>query len=128
VNALGGFDWSFKLPKNANLGTVLCGYKLPVRLQKTLTTIAFSVQEFRGPNLKSKRRTKVKALSSLGEAVGVAERELLRGGGLRDAPIKWTVRATTTQFTSAQTVDDFTVGEWAPRGAGITTTHRRGSI
>lgn len=116
LNALGGFDTSFKLPDNMNLGyanlsleAVGASNELAGRQQNH----SFQVQEFRRPEYA------VSASASQGpffvgdHAEVTVKAAYYAGGGLPNAPVNWTVTATQGSYNPPGH-PDFTFGEWVP--------------
>ena len=100
VDELGGFDLTFKLPGNANLGHAQIELDLEgVSLEGTRARHAFQVQEFRRPEFE------VTARSSEGphfvgkHAITTLNAAYYSGGGLPDAPVEWRVTRSTVGFT-----------------------------
>jgi alpha-2-macroglobulin len=115
VNALGGFDTSFKLPPTMNLGYGMLEMKAAVAgaVEGDLHYHNFRVQEFRRPEYE------VKATSSQGphfigsHANLTAAASYYAGGGLPNAEVSWNVTATPTNYTPPNR-SDFIFGKWIP--------------
>ncbi|HJQ70655.1 MAG TPA: alpha-2-macroglobulin family protein [Blastocatellia bacterium] len=116
LNALGGFDTSFKLPPTMNLG----GAYLEFSAVGAAGVIAqqqqghsIQVQEFRRPEFE------VTAQSSEGphfvgsSADATVTASYYAGGGLANASVAWQVVSTPAYFTPPNR-GDFTFGKWAP--------------
>jgi uncharacterized protein YfaS (alpha-2-macroglobulin family) len=100
VDDHGGFDASFKLPGNANLGNAYVELVLEgVGLYGTTSSHPFQIQEFRRPEFE------VTAKSSEGphfvgeHAIATVNAAYYSGGGLPDAPVQWRVTRSTGSFT-----------------------------
>jgi alpha-2-macroglobulin len=115
VNALGGFDTSFKLPPTMNLGYGMLEMKAANAGAVGGDTHHhnFRVQEFRRPEYE------VKATSSQGphfigsHANLTAAASYYAGGGLPNAEVRWSVTATPTNYTPPNR-SDFIFGKWIP--------------
>jgi alpha-2-macroglobulin len=115
VNALGGFDTSFKLPPTMNLGYGLLEMKAANAgaVEGDAHYHNFRVQEFRRPDYE------VKATSSQGphfigsHANLTAAASYYAGGGLPNAEVRWHVTATPANFTPPNR-SDFIFGKWIP--------------
>ncbi|HVF48452.1 MAG TPA: alpha-2-macroglobulin family protein [Pyrinomonadaceae bacterium] len=116
LNALGGFDTSFKLPPTVNLGHArldLSAQGGSAAGEGRQHTHLIQVQEFRRPEFE------VTAQASEGPHV-VGEHAdasvsafYYAGGGLANAEVNWSVRATPAHFTPPNR-GDFTFGTWVP--------------
>lgn len=100
VDAFGAFDFAYKLPGNANLGTAHIELHLEgAGLSNTSTHHRFDVQEFRRPEFE------VTARSSEGphlvgkHAITTLNASYYSGGGLPDAPVEWRISRSTVGFT-----------------------------
>jgi uncharacterized protein YfaS (alpha-2-macroglobulin family) len=100
VDEWGGFDFAFKLPNNANLGSA--GLELQLEgtgLANESTEHRFDIQEFRRPEFE------VTAHASEGphqvgkHAVVTLNASYYSGGGLPDAPVHWDIERSTVGFT-----------------------------
>ena len=114
VNALGGFDWAFKLPDNMNLGYT----NLKLQALSSLTgngyPHSFQVQEFRRPEFEVKTQTETEGPFFVGEGANISlSATYFAGGGLPNAPVNWSVSAAQTQFTPPNR-SAYTFGEWVP--------------
>jgi alpha-2-macroglobulin len=115
INALGGFDMTFKLPPAINLGYA------EIDLEAHGDGIAasspnshqFQVQEFRRPEFE------VTAQASDGphfvgsNATTTVNAAYYAGGGLSNAEVTWRVTTSAAHFTPPNR-DDFTFGKWIP--------------
>ncbi|HSO40060.1 MAG TPA: alpha-2-macroglobulin family protein [Labilithrix sp.] len=100
ADELGGFDFAFKLPGNANLGQAHVELQVEgVSVSGYTHQHSFEVQEFRRPEFE------VTAKSSEGphfvgrHAVATLNAAYYSGGGLPDAPVEWHVTRSTVGFT-----------------------------
>ena len=100
VDELGGFDFAFKLPGNANLGNAHVELSIPsAGLYGTASSHSFQIQEFRRPEFE------VTAKSSEGphfvgeHAIATVNAAYYSGGGLPDAPVQWHVTRRAGSFT-----------------------------
>ena len=115
VNALGGFDTSFKLPPTMNLGYGLLQLEAIANVSTTNREHShqFQVQEFRRPEFE------VSAQASEGphfvgdSATATVKAAYYAGGGLSNAEVNWQVTTSTARFTPPNR-DDFTFGKWIP--------------
>lgn len=99
ADAQGSFDFAFKLPGNANLGTANVQLTWPDRtLTGTTDYHSFEIQEFRKPEFEVKTTTSEGPNFVGGHAVATVTASYYAGGGLPSAPVHWTVSRTTTSF------------------------------
>lgn len=117
VNALGGFDTSFKLPDTMNLGDAHLILKPEPENAEAFTDGSkfyshnFQVQEFRRPEFE------VSAQASAGphivgsHALTTVSASYFAGGALAGADVSWRVNSTPGHFTPPNR-DDFTFGTW----------------
>jgi uncharacterized protein YfaS (alpha-2-macroglobulin family) len=112
VNAVGGFDTTFKIPGTPNLGYAYVQLKTEGRRIESYTH-SFQIEEFRRPEFE------VSAQASQGPfLVGdkgdvTVSAKYYSGGPLPGAPVNWSVTASTTVFTPPNR-DEYTFGEWVP--------------
>ena len=100
VNALGGFDWSFPLPKNANLGTTTLTLQTSSPLAEHTYRHSFQVQEYRRPEFEVRATTQSEGPYFVGTSADVAlKAAYYAGGGLPNAPVKWSVVARQAELT-----------------------------
>jgi uncharacterized protein YfaS (alpha-2-macroglobulin family) len=117
VNALGGFDLSFTLPTNANLGYA----NLVLDAHGTLGDLAgqsyqhsFQVQEFRRPEFEVVARNETTGpYFSGGQATVAVAANYYAGGPLPNAEVNWQVRSSATNYTPPNW-PDFSFGKWRP--------------
>ena len=100
VDENGGFDFSFKLPGNANLGNAHVELVVEgVGLNGTNTSHGFQIQEFRRPEFEVTAKTS-EGPHYVGEfATATVNASYYSGGGLPDAPVTWRVTRSTVGFT-----------------------------
>ena len=115
INALGGFDTSFKLPGTMNLGAA--------NLQLTATGgtggvanaqsyHSFQVQEFRRPEFEVKAQATSEGPFFVGGSADTfVTAAYYAGGGLPDTEVTWSVTATPTNYTPPNR-SDYTFGKW----------------
>lgn len=117
VNALGGFDLTFTLPENANLGHA--GVRFSARgdlgaLGAVQEFHPFQIQEFRRPEFEVQARQETSGPYFVGESATVAVKAAYYAGGpLPNAPVEWTVRSSPASYTPPNW-PDFVFGEWTP--------------
>jgi len=87
-------------------------------LAENTHTHAFQVQEFRRPEFEVTAANDSEGPFFVGTSAEVTvSAKYYAGGGLPNAPVSWTVTATTTEFTPPNR-SDFTFGEWTPWWGG----------
>lgn len=100
VDERGGFDFSFELPKNSNLGRAQVELDLVgSSLRSTKLSHAFSIQSFRKPEFEVKTRLSEGPHFAGGEAIASTHASYYAGGGLPGAPIQWSIRQGPASFT-----------------------------
>ncbi|RLD02383.1 MAG: hypothetical protein DRI46_00070 [Chloroflexi bacterium] len=117
VNALGGFDFHFTLPENANLGYTQIIFS-PIG---TLSGIdhnnyyhSIQVQEFRRPEFEVSARNETTGPYFVGgHAVLAVEAKYYAGGPLPNAETSWYVNSTPTNYQPPNW-PDFSFGYWTP--------------
>ncbi|MEW6400523.1 MAG: Ig-like domain-containing protein [Chloroflexota bacterium] len=117
VNSLGGFDFAFSLPQNANLGLAY----LYLRADDALAGLdgrefhhEFQIQEFRRPEFEVTTRAETEGPYFAGDQATVAvEAKYYAGGPLPNADVTWTVTTSTGNY-SPPNWPDFTFGNWTP--------------
>ncbi len=115
LNALGGFDFAFKLPATMNLGYTnlqLISSGKPGIAGENYNH-AFQVQEFRRPEFEVNAQASEGPHFVGGGADITASASYYAGGGLPNADVNWTVRSTPTSYTPPNRYD-FTFGKWIP--------------
>lgn len=117
VNALGGFDFVFTLPKNSNLGTVQLSLNVDDRLRGLegwQYYHSFQVQEFRRPEFEVIARNETSGPYFAGDqAVVAVDAKYYAGGPLPNAEVTWQVTTTPTNY-SPPNWSEFTFGSWQP--------------
>ena len=117
LNALGGFDFHFTLPENANLGYT----QINLNPIGTLSGIAYNnhyhriqVQEFRRPEFEVNARNETTGPYFVGGyAVVAVEAKYYAGGPLPNAETSWYVTSTPTNYQPPNW-PDFSFGYWTP--------------
>ena len=114
VNALGGFDFSFSLPKNANLGYAYIQMDSGAGLDGRSYSHGFQIQEFRRPEFEVTARNETTGPYFVGESATVAvEAKYYAGGPLPNAEVDWLISSTPTNYNPPNW-PDFTFGIWQP--------------
>ncbi len=116
LNALDGFDTSFKLPKTMNLGYAYILFEaegVNVSGRGGVFPYAFQVQEFRRPEYEVTTSASEGPYFVGGNAQVTVKAAYYAGGGLPDADVEWLVTSATTQYIPPNR-GDFTFGKWAP--------------
>ncbi|HEY0348352.1 MAG TPA: Ig-like domain-containing protein [Pyrinomonadaceae bacterium] len=116
-NALGGFDFAYKLPPNMNLGTGQIKFQTDGTLKPSDNEgwfHNFEVQEFRRPEFEVTAKLESEGPLFVGDHADVSvAANYFAGGGLQNAEVKWEVRSRPTNFTPPNR-DDYTFGKWSP--------------
>ncbi|MFN2189036.1 MAG: alpha-2-macroglobulin family protein, partial [Candidatus Promineifilaceae bacterium] len=117
VNALGGFDFAFTLPNNANLGyaniMLSASGSLP-NIGGRETYHQFQIQEFRRPEFEVAARNESVGPYFVGDhAVVAVEAKYFAGGPLPNADTTWYVTSTPSNY-SPPNWPDFVFGVWRP--------------
>ncbi|GAP21193.1 Ig-like domain-containing alpha-2-macroglobulin family protein [Leptolinea tardivitalis] len=117
VDILGGFDFTFTIPQETNLGNAqinLQGIGPLTNLSNTSYTHSFSIQEFRRPEFEVTARNDTPGPYLAGEsAIAVVEAKYYAGGALPNADVTWQVSTTPSSY-SPPNWSDFTFGSWTP--------------
>lgn len=116
VNELGGFDFAFTLPENANLG--IANIYLSARnisgVYNTDYYHSFQIQEFRRPEFEVTARNEEKGPFFVGDdAVVAISAQYYAGGPLPGAETTWTVSSSPSSYAPPGW-PDFTFGQWTP--------------
>ncbi len=116
LNALGGFDASFKLPPTVNLG--FANLVLKAESQKDLVesreySHGFQIQEFRRPEYEVKATASEGPHIVGGHANLTVTAKYYAGGPLSDSEVEWRVDSMPTNYTPPNR-GDFTFGKWIP--------------
>ena len=117
VNALGGFDFTFTLPENTNLGysQIYLDATGSLRmLNNTQYQHNFQIQEFRRPEFEVAARNETTGPYFAGEhAVIAVGANYYAGGPLPNAEVNWQVTSSPSNYTPPNW-SDFTFGIWKP--------------
>jgi uncharacterized protein YfaS (alpha-2-macroglobulin family) len=117
VNALGGFDFAFTLPENANLGYAqiqLSAMGNVSGLNGTSQYHSFQIQEFRRPEFEVTARNETTGPFFVGEYATVAvEAAYFAGGPLPNAEVQWLVTSSPSNYEPPNW-PDFIFGTWTP--------------
>jgi len=114
VDALGGFDLSFSIPANANLGYAYIQMDAGTSLAGRSYSHSFQIQEFRRPEFEVSARNETTGPYFVGGSATVAvEAKYYAGGPLPNAEVNWLVGSTPTNY-SPPNWPDFTFGIWQP--------------
>jgi hypothetical protein len=117
VNILGGFDFHFSIPENANLGYT----QLILNPIGNLAGISYTyyyhniqVQEFRRPEFEVSARNETTGPYFVGDHATLAvEAKYYAGGPLPNAETNWYVMSSPTNYQPPNW-SDFTFGYWTP--------------
>jgi len=113
VNATGGFDTSFVLPKNANLGYARVQFLAASSIGGTSYSHGFRIQEFRRPEYE----VTVKAGQGpymVGTSTKVSvNAKYFAGGGLANAKTNWYITTSNGNFQPPNR-KQFAFGQWIP--------------
>jgi uncharacterized protein YfaS (alpha-2-macroglobulin family) len=131
INALGGFDLTFTIPAQVNLGYANVYFSVPTSLDGSSYGHAFQIQEFRRPEFEVTARNETSGPYFAGDSAVVAvEAKYYAGGALPNAEVTWQVTTSPGSYSPPKW-PDFTFGEWIPwwriyaersPGQGETTT------
>jgi alpha-2-macroglobulin len=117
VNALGGFDLSFSLPEQTNLGharLILNAQGGPGSLGGRQYEHTFQIQEFRRPEFEVTAQTETEGPYYVGESAMVSvSAAYFAGGPLPNAEVYWTVRSSPSTYNPPNW-PDFVFGKWRP--------------
>jgi alpha-2-macroglobulin len=117
ANALGGFDFTFDIPTNANLGYA----QVYLDAEGQLAGVydygyyhSFQIQEFRRPEFEVIARNESPGPYFAGDSATVAVKaEYYAGGGLPNAEVNWQVSSSPSSYAPPNW-PDFTFGTWTP--------------
>jgi alpha-2-macroglobulin len=117
VNSLGGFDLSFIIPKQVNLGQAYLLFEadgsLPGLSERTKEHY-FQIQEFRRPEFEVTVQQETPGPYFAGEGTVVSVKAAYYAGGpLPNAEVNWTVMSSPAQY-SPPNWPDFIFGTWRP--------------
>ncbi len=117
VNALGGFDLAFTIPKKTNLGYAQIYFQASgslTNLSNTSFNHSFQIQEFRRPEFEVTARNDTPGPYFAGEAgVAAVDAKYYAGGALPNADVTWQVTTTPSNY-SPPNWPEFTFGSWTP--------------
>lgn len=114
VNALGGFDFTFTIPENANLGYASIELGADLGLPERNYVHSFQVQEFRRPEFEVTARNETSGpYFADGSATVAVEAKYYAGGPLPNADVNWLVTSTPTNYNPPNW-PDFVFGIWQP--------------
>ena len=114
VNPLGGFDFSFTLPENTNLGYARVELNANVGTDGRYFSHNFQIQEFRRPEFEVIARNEtIGPYFADGKATVAVEAKYYAGGPLPNADVTWLVSSTPTNYNPPNW-PDFTFGVWQP--------------
>jgi uncharacterized protein YfaS (alpha-2-macroglobulin family) len=115
IDALGGFDASFKLPDAMNLGyaSIQVESQAAAAFEGYNFNHQFQVQEFRWPEFEVSTSSSDGPHFVGGHADVTVKAAYYAGGGLPNADVNWRVTSTPGYFTPPNR-GDFTFGEWIP--------------
>lgn len=113
IDKSGGFNLSFELPDNVNLGTAHVQLQAIGGKTGGSTHHSFKIQEFRRPEFevvvsKSEGPHLINQTSKLS-----LDAHYYAGGGLGGAPVNWTVTSKESRYTPPG-LSDYTFGRWQP--------------
>jgi uncharacterized protein YfaS (alpha-2-macroglobulin family) len=117
VNSLGGFDFNFSLPENANLGYTQIVIS-PIGTLSGINSNSYyhniQVQEFRRPEFEVSARNESTGPYYVGDyAVLAVEAKYYAGGPLPNAETSWYINSTPTNYQPPNW-PDFSFGYWTP--------------
>ncbi len=110
TNSFGGFDFSFDLPENSNLGYAYMEFQA----NGQYAGHEFQIQEFRRPEFEVSARQESGGPYVVGDAATVAvTASYFAGGPLANADTSWYVTSTPTYY-SPPGWPEFSFGTWTP--------------
>ena len=109
VGRLVGFDFKFKLPDNANLGSV----DVKVQTARGRYFHSIAVQEFRRPEFEVSTTAADGAVVIGGGGSLQTEAKYFSGGGLPNAQVNWSVTSSPTSYSPPHW-EGWTFGTWTP--------------
>lgn len=113
LSKLGGFDLSFTLPENINLGYANINFTLRGALLGGQYNHSFQVQEFRRPEFEVKTSVSEGPHLVGGFAIATVKASYFAGGPLPNAEVNWYVTSSPGTYRPPNW-DDFTFGRWIP--------------
>lgn len=127
LNALGGFDFAFSLPDNANLGYAQISFSTQGGtgdLDGTTYTHSFQIQEFRRPEFEVNARNETSGPYFVGDhAVVAVSASYYAGGPLPNAEVTWQVTSAPASYRPPNW-PDFVFGYWTPWWLSSVTVER----
>ena len=112
VNAAGGFDTAFTLPKTPNLGYANIELKASGK-HAGETGHGFQIQEFRRPEFEVSATASQGPMIVGGTADVTVDAKYYAGGGLPGAPVTWYISQSQTTYTPPNR-DEYIFGQWQP--------------
>ena len=112
VDAAGGFDTKFTLPKTPNLGYANVQFTTSGALV-TQFAHPFQIQEFRRPEFEVSAQPSVGPFLVAGGGDVTVSAKYYSGGPLPGADVTWSLTASPTVFTPPNR-DDYVFGNWQP--------------
>ena len=114
VNALGGFDFSFTLPENVNLGYAQLYLQADSGLNGSEYYHSFQIQEFRRPEFEVSARNETVGPYFVGDhAILAVEAKYFSGGPLPNAETSWRVTSSPSNYQPPNW-PEFNFGTWTP--------------
>ncbi len=117
VSSLGGFDLSFTIPENSNLGYAQLSLSAAgsiSNIDRNYYSHGFQIQEFRRPEFEVIARNESTGPYFVdGNAIVAVEAAYYAGGALPGADTTWTVTSNPTNYQPPNW-SDFTFGVWTP--------------
>jgi len=116
VNELGGFDFTFTLPENSNLGyaNIYLSARNVANVYSAEYYHSFQIQEFRRPEFEVTARNETTGPYFVGEdAVVAVAAQYFAGGPLPGAETTWNVSSSPSSY-SPPGWPEFTFGKWVP--------------
>ncbi len=112
VDAVGGFDTKFTLPKTPNLGSARIDFTAKGTLAGTYEHV-FQIEEFRTPEFEVSAQASQGPFVVGGGGDVTVEAKYYAGGALPGAAVRWYVTANQTNYTPPNR-DDYSFGNWVP--------------
>ena len=112
VNAVGGFDTKFTLPKTPNLGYANITFEAKGRMTGAYSH-GFQIEEFRRPEFEVSAQASQGPFLVGGAGDVTVDAKYFAGGPLPGAPVNWYVTASQTNYTPPNR-DDYVFGAWEP--------------
>nr|HEX4318747.1 alpha-2-macroglobulin family protein [Kofleriaceae bacterium] len=112
VDAVGGFDARFAIPKTPHLGSAIVAFTATGRLAGSWQHV-LQIQEFRTPEFEVTASPSQGPFVIGGSGEITVHAKYYSGGPLGGAPAQWVVNAAPTTFTPPNR-DDYVFGTWVP--------------